>query len=595
MTSRISAKLLLLLIFGALLPMLFFGAAAIYAARRATFVSVTTGHQRMAARAAAQIHQYLENTERLLQALGNNVRGIRLSPSQQDRMFKNYVLDFKEFSRIYLADEKGRKITTSEVGESALTPAEQGEVTAAIAGPRVARSPVYMTADLMPAMRMAVPLFWQNRVVGALVGEVSLVAMWELADSIHIGKTGVCHILDETGRFIASGSGPGKVRVLRGEIYPHRSWMERSSDPDAFRYRNPEGEAVLGAAAPVQGMGWQIIVEQSTDEAYITARIMTWMLIGLTMATLIIMSIIGAMGGRRGVVEPIHALQKAARTIGLGDLTYRVTLKSTDEFGELAKSINEMAEKLEELHEKIRQEERFSMFGRIAAGLVHDLKHPIGTIETAATLLRRNFDDSTQRERFQAIVKREFDRIHHFMDDLHQLTHSRPYQPVVLPVPALLDEAMDSFQDQATARGIVFRKERAASLSPRNAADNLYINADKFSILRVFSNLISNAIEAMAPGGQLTVRTRQDELAQQIYIDFSDTGKGITQDHLKQLFTDFRTTKRTGRGLGLGLAICRKLTVENGGTIQVQSEVNKGTTFTVSFPLHDPAAKAAVV
>jgi signal transduction histidine kinase len=109
----------------------------------------------------------------------------------------------------------------------------------------------------------------------------------------------------------------------------------------------------------------------------------------------------------------------------------------------------------------------------------------------------------------------------------------------------------------------------------------LYVEGDLFAINRVYRNLITNAMQATPPRGRVVVRTTRDGEA--AIVEVADTGCGIPKERLDTIFDDFVTTKR--RGLGLGLAISKKIVEQLGGTIGVTSEVGVGTTFTIRFPL----------
>jgi len=109
----------------------------------------------------------------------------------------------------------------------------------------------------------------------------------------------------------------------------------------------------------------------------------------------------------------------------------------------------------------------------------------------------------------------------------------------------------------------------------------LFVEGDLFAMNRVYRNLIINALQATPPRGRVIVRTTRD--AQSAVVEVADTGCGIPKERLDTIFDDFVTTKR--RGLGLGLAISKKIVEQLGGTISVASEVGVGTTFTIRFPL----------
>ncbi|HTL01227.1 MAG TPA: ATP-binding protein, partial [Vicinamibacterales bacterium] len=127
-------------------------------------------------------------------------------------------------------------------------------------------------------------------------------------------------------------------------------------------------------------------------------------------------------------------------------------------------------------------------------------------------------------------------------------------------------------------------------LESRFAAEPVIIEGDAFALGRVYRNLITNAIQATESGGRVTVTTMRD--GDKVKVSVTDTGSGIPPERLAAIFDDFVTTKK--RGLGLGLAITKRIVEQLDGTITVASEVGKGTTFTMSFPVAlRPAAVAA--
>jgi two-component system sporulation sensor kinase A len=133
-------------------------------------------------------------------------------------------------------------------------------------------------------------------------------------------------------------------------------------------------------------------------------------------------------------------------------------------------------------------------------------------------------------------------------------------------------EVVDSMQPHAETAGVTLQLEA----SPEPA----FVEGDLFALGRVYRNLILNAIQATAPGGLITVGT--ETRADRVFVRVQDSGCGIPADRLTAIFEDFVTTKR--RGLGLGLAISRKIVDQLGGQISVTSEVGKGTTFVLEFP-----------
>jgi signal transduction histidine kinase len=132
---------------------------------------------------------------------------------------------------------------------------------------------------------------------------------------------------------------------------------------------------------------------------------------------------------------------------------------------------------------------------------------------------------------------------------------------------------IESMQTSAATSGLTLESDLVTG--------PVFIKGDLFALNRVCRNLITNAFQATVPGGRVTVRTRREN--EHALIDVADTGSGIPKDRLDTIFDDFVTTKK--RGLGLGLAISKKVVEQLGGTIAVTSEVGTGTTFTLRFPL----------
>jgi signal transduction histidine kinase len=273
----------------------------------------------------------------------------------------------------------------------------------------------------------------------------------------------------------------------------------------------------------------------------------------------------------RSFIRRIFALTTATEALAAGRMDARVTLTGTDEIAQLGTRFNAMANRLVELQEEIRKQERQAMFGRIAAGLVHDLSHPIQNIGNSCKLVQRIFNDAEYRATFAQTVDRELSTVKRLLEDLRNMARPIPLEKAPVDLNAALMIAIETMAPHAETAGLTLRAE----LSP----EPTFIEADLFAIGRVHRNLILNAIQATAPGGMVVVSSAVT--AQRVTVSVRDTGTGIAPDRLQAIFDDFMTTKR--RGLGLGLAISRKIVEQLGGRISVTSEVGKGTTFVLDF------------
>jgi len=295
------------------------------------------------------------------------------------------------------------------------------------------------------------------------------------------------------------------------------------------------------------------------------------------------MVVVGYKSGR-SFIQPIFALIRGTRALAEGRLDERVPVDSTDELGQLGTAFNNMAARLVELQDDVRKKERQAMFGRVAVGLVHDLSHPIQNIGNSCKLIVKMFDDVEYRESFRRTVERELSEVKRMMDDLRNIARPLPLEKFPIDVNRALAELVESMQTTAERSGLTIEAELV--FGP------LYIVGDLFALNRVYRNLIVNAFQATAPGGQVFVRTmRQNDHA---IIEVADTGCGIPTDRLETIFEDFATTKR--RGLGLGLAISKKIVEQLDGTIAVTSDVGHGSTFTLRFAMTKarPSQLAAV-
>jgi signal transduction histidine kinase len=578
MQLRIAHKLVLLLLAASLLPLAIFGAVSILQVRRATVQSVTEGNANVSRRAAEEIHAYVSNALRILESAAENISNADLAAWQQERILKNHVNRFDHFNRLVIRESGGRLAATSDLAPKEPTERED-RVSREAFGGSLSISPLYLKDDLTPAMDVGVPIRTLGEVSGVLVAELNLLQMWRRVDSITVGEKGILHVLDEGGRLIASGDGERKKDVFQEKRFEPHGLLNEIHSPAGGTFVNPLGVKVIAVGTRLPDpLRWSVVVEQPTAEAYaLAARI--GMLLGAAMAGMIALAMaLGLAGGRRNVVNPIRSLVDATRELASGNLDHRVALRTGDEFQDLGEAFNQMATRLKELQTKLILEERHAMFGRIASGLAHDLKHPIQAIENVSRLMDSMHGDAEFRQTFRRTVEREFAKINLFLENLHNLTHEVPLQPVPVSMESLLRESAATFELIAGKAGVAIRLDLPAE------AQKARVKGDRVALNRAFSNLISNAIQAMPSGGRLDISLRAGHEWAEIRIQ--DSGLGIPTERLASLFDDFVTTKR--RGLGLGLAIVRKIVQQHFGTIEVASRVNEGTTFLIRLPVLRP-------
>jgi two-component system sensor histidine kinase BaeS len=313
-----------------------------------------------------------------------------------------------------------------------------------------------------------------------------------------------------------------------------------------------------------------VLVEQPTREAFATARRHERDLIAAISLALLVMLLAGLVWGR-SLILPILDLIRATEAIADGRLDERVRITSKSEIGRLGDAFNRMASRLGELQEDVRRQERHAMFGRVAAGLVHDLSHPFKNVQNNCRLVLKMHDDPEYLELFRRTTDREFAHIKRVFEDLRNIARPMPMERFPLDLNKLAADVTEAMRANASAAGLTVGVE----LSP----GPLFVEGDVFALSRVCRNLVMNAVEATSPGGRITVGTSATD--GQARLSVSDTGCGIPADRMETMFEDFNTTKR--QGLGLGLAIAKKIVDQSGGTITATSRTGSGTTFVVSL------------
>ena len=332
----------------------------------------------------------------------------------------------------------------------------------------------------------------------------------------------------------------------------------------------------------------------------ITNRVMLTFIIIASLCVVLLLVILYFSTTR--IINPLHKMVVATQKISTGDLTHKVEVSSKDEIGYLADSFNQMTADLEAANEKLIewgktlekkveertkeltemqahliQSEKLASLGKLAAGIAHEINNPLGGVLIYSHLLLEDTDkNSPHYENLKKIVK-ETSRCKDIVKGL--LEFARPKEPEMslVNINEIVERSLSIMERQALFQNIKIKKSYVSNL-PR-------IVADSAQLQQVFVNIIINAAEAMNGNGILTLSTSLNGDGTFIEIKFSDTGHGIEEEDQKRLFEPFFTTKEVGKGTGLGLAISYSIIQKHQGTIEVKSEVGKGSTFNVKLPV----------
>ena len=571
---RITSRFVMLIATAAVAPLIIYGGLSINNLRSGTRQSVNQGNMRLADQVATRLKLYIDNNARILRSTAQEIGGTSLLPWQQSRILKNHVLEFSEFREISVFDSGGQAIATSRLG----APETKVSTASSQSTEGVEIASIFVDDDGLPTTDLSIRLKTGASTTGWLVARISLEALWKFVDQVRVGSEGYAMVLSQDLQLIAHGN-PAEKRLVAVPADPAAPLPEiqvvTSHAPDVAQftqtYVDRDGREKLAAVARVPDIKWTVIVEQPADEAYAVTGPFQQQLIAAIALALLGTILLGWVWSRSFITR-IFALTAATQALAEGRMDQRVAIGGKDEIHQLGDSFNAMADRLVELQEDVRKQERQAMFGRIAAGLVHDLSHPIQNIGNSCKLIVKMFDDYEYRETFKRTVDREMVIIKRVLDDLRNIARPIPLERFPVEIQRSVAESVDSMQPHAETAGV--------TLHFQSAPEAAFIEGDVFALGRVYRNLILNAIQATAPGGMITVAT--DTRGDKVLVSVQDTGCGIPADRLTAIFEDFVTTKR--RGLGLGLAISRKIVDQLGGHIRVTSEVGKGTTFVLEFP-----------
>ena len=331
-------------------------------------------------------------------------------------------------------------------------------------------------------------------------------------------------------------------------------------------------------------------------------------LLSLTIALVIWLTV------RISIRRPIGHLVRSALAIGHGDLSRRLTLHRRDEIGQLASAFNRMAESLQaaqarttaeaqarlELERQVQQAQKLATVGRLASEVAHEVGTPLNIVSGRAEVIQKGLPPDHPLSRHVVTILRQIERISGIIRQL--LEYARPRRPVVRPVAVgpILTRTVELLEPLIRQRSVNVEAQVPDDLPP--------LLADSDQMQQVLLNLMTNALDATPPGGQVQLAASQadPETADArpriergrpegpfLTLVVSDTGRGMPRDQLEQIFEPFFSTKERRGGTGLGLSIVEDIVRAHHAAIEVQSAEGAGTTVLLRWPTASPAGAVA--
>ncbi len=281
------------------------------------------------------------------------------------------------------------------------------------------------------------------------------------------------------------------------------------------------------------------------------------------------------------VTDRLHLLKAAAERLAEGELTTRVPVNGRDEVAALAASFNQMAARLEAADQKQRELEHLR--ADLIAWVGHDLQTPLASIRAILEALADGMVDEPQTvSRYLHTAQRDVRSLSALVDDLFQMAQldagGLQLDRADASLTDLISDTLESFSALAKQQNVILEGDAEAGLDP--------VFMDTQRIGRVLDNLVGNALRHTSAGGQVTVTARRAVSGVEVRV--RDSGEGIRPEDIPHIFERFyrgeKSRSRLTGGAGLGLAIARGIVEAHGGTMQVESEVSRGTTFSFILP-----------
>jgi signal transduction histidine kinase len=282
----------------------------------------------------------------------------------------------------------------------------------------------------------------------------------------------------------------------------------------------------------------------------------------------------------RQMLAPLNRMVQFATRMASGDVTpIMPRRKYYDEFSELAYAMNHMMLELVHRHELLVQAHKLKAVGTLTAGVAHELNNPINNIMLTAASLHEDHEDLTEEDRLDMATDlvNESERAQKIVRNLLDFARESNIESRAIRPEDIVKETL-----QLATNQIKLAKVKVTGEVDENLP---VIHGDRQQLTQVFLNMVLNALDAMPGGGTLRISLSKSKNRDFVVIEFADSGMGIPEQEIKNIFDPFYTTKPDAKGTGLGLSVSLGIIKQHGGDIQVRSRVNEGTTFRILLPI----------
>ncbi len=448
-----------------------------------------------------------------------------------------------------------------------------------------------------PEIILTNPVMKNGTIAGILAARVSMENLYRILEDIDIGKSGEIFIVNKDGDIIFHNN---RSRILHKNINNNFAVKEVTYEKNGINeYVNYKGEKVLGSYYWLPLYRWGLVVEKNIDEAYSGVLNLERRMVSISTFAVIAVILVAIIISRR-ITEPIKSLEEGATGLLSGNFK-PIPVSSSNEIGKLTKIFDDTALELLEIRKKLEAKidiankdleqknkeliaanEDLKKLDELKSDIIslvsHELKTPLSSIRISAEFLESEAkNDPEVRKEMLEIIIRNIDRLTRLINDILDLskidTGKMELQLERVDISEVVNTAIENNKLLSMKKNISITADIPGNISQ--------VLADREKLIIVMNNLLENALKFTPDGGSIVLSAKDD--ADSIEVRMKDTGIGIEKDKLEKIFDKFYQVDSTSRrkigGLGLGLSIAGGIIRAHGSEIRVESEIEKGSTF----------------
>lgn len=389
------------------------------------------------------------------------------------------------------------------------------------------------------------------------------------------------NLLEDFEKELRQAVGDHSYDTMTRNLAGYMESLERLRAIDSADEETRE-EIKLAMEAELRKFGAVIVTNASNAIDQERLRVQTWLksswIVALSAVVLkLILNIIIVTFIAKQIIHSFSRFEKYTMRIASGDFSL-ITPKRRyrDEFTNLAIALNRMLHELKKREEQLIQSRKMAAIGHLTAGIAHELNNPLNNISLTTEALISEFeewDKQTELKMLQDIFS-QVERASNTVANLLDFTHRDQDKFEKVNLKSLLERTIRLISNELKLNTVHLEMDCGSNLPS--------IMGNQDNLQQVFLNLFLNALQAMPDGGTLNVRACVEKESLKVVV--RDSGVGIPKEHMNSIFDPFFTTKEIGKGTGLGLSVTCGIIQKHQGTISVESEVGRGTSFTIEFP-----------